>query len=113
MRMGFLDGLKRLFGLAAGGGDSGIYYYIRCDRCGDFVRIRLNPTSELQQEFSTTGDFVRGYYVRKMVVDQRCFRPIEVELRFDSRRRETSREITGGQFVDADAYAAGRSGQAR
>ena len=109
--MGFLDAIKGLFGQSAGG-DNGIYYYIRCDRCGDLVRIRLNPTADLQQEFSANGDFVSGYYVRKMVVDQRCFRPIEVELRFDSRRHETSREIKGGQFVDADAYTAVRGEQA-
>ena len=108
--MGLLDAVKRMLGLGAGA-DNGIYYFIRCNRCGDVVRIRLNPNAELQQEFSTAGDFVSGYYVRKMVVDQRCFRPIEVELRFNSRRHETSREIQGGAFITADEYAATRGEQ--
>jgi hypothetical protein len=101
------DRLKQVFGggLSAGG-DGGIYFYVRCDRCGDRVRIRLNPNSELQQEFDQSGEGVCAYSVRKMVVDQRCFRPIEVRLRFDAARRERSREIEGGTFLTREEYAA-------
>ena len=105
--MGLLDALKRaLGGGASAGRDDGIYLYVRCDRCGDRVRVRLNPTSELQQEFSESGDAVRGYFVRKMVVDQRCFRPIEVRLQFDAGRRERSREIDGGTFLTREEFEA-------
>ena len=100
--MGLWDALKRAFG---GGGqtDSGIYFYLRCARCGDRVRVRVNPAAELQQEFEG-GDQPVGYMVRKMVVDQRCFRPIEVVLRFDAGRRERSREISGGVFISQEEY---------
>jgi len=87
----------------AGSRDEGIYFYIRCDRCGDRVRVRLNPGADLQQEFGESGD-TAGYSVRKMVVDQRCFRPIEVKMRFDAGRRELSREIEGGTFLTPEEY---------
>ena len=46
------DRLKQVFGGGRSPGrDEGIYFYVRCDRCGDRVRVRLNPSSELQQEF--------------------------------------------------------------
>jgi hypothetical protein len=100
------DALKRAFGGAGSQGDSGIYFYVRCERCGDRVRVRVNPASELQQEYEG-GDQPVGYMVRKMVVDQRCFRPIEVVLRFDRGRREKSREISGGAFISQQEYDAG------
>jgi hypothetical protein len=105
--VGLWGKLKRA---AAGGtrtdaGDDGIYFYIRCDRCQDRVRVRLNPASELQQEFGASGD-ESGYSVRKMVVDQRCFRPIEVKMEFDAHRRERSRHIDGGTFLTREEFEA-------
>jgi hypothetical protein len=100
--------LKKLFSDQADN-DGGIYFYVRCDRCSDQVRVRINPASELRQEFDESGEAVRGYSVRKMVVDQRCFRPIEVNVRFDSSRRELSREIHGGTFLTREEYEAGQS----
>ena len=100
------DRLRRIFGGSAAGGDGGIYLYVRCNRCGDRVRVRISPNSELQQEFSEEGDRVAGYFVRKMVVDQRCFRPIAVTMRFDGGKRETQREIDGGGFLTREEFEA-------
>ena len=88
--------LSRLFG---GGGsratDGGIYIRVKCDACGEVVQARISPTSELSQ--SDDG----GYYVRKVLVGQQCFRPIEVELRYsDLGRHEVSREVKGGTSVE-------------
>jgi hypothetical protein len=85
--------------------DEGIYFYVRCDRCGDRVRVRLNPGTELQQDFAESGA-AAGYSVCKMVVDQRCFRPIEVTMRFDAGRRELSREVEGGAFLTREEFEA-------
>lgn len=111
--MGFLDTLKAIFG--GGGAASGdrdgnaLFLYVRCDRCGDIVRVRVNMANELQQEFAES-DGVAGYALRKGVVDSKCFRPIEVTMQFDGRRRERSREIDGGQFVTREEYEAAREG---
>lgn len=103
------EALKRAFGLGDEPRDNGLYYYVRCDRCQDRVKVRISPSSELQQEFDDTG--VRGYAVRKVVIDQRCFRPIELRLRFDAARRETAREIEGGTLLTREAFEA--QGEAR
>lgn len=107
--MGLWDTLKSaLGGGSKQGRDDGLYLYVRCDRCGDVVRIRVNMANELQQEFAET-DGVSGYSLRKGVVDTRCFRPMQVVMTFDSARRELHREIDGGQFVDREAYDAARA----
>jgi hypothetical protein len=99
--------LKSVFGGGAGGdADRGaLYLYVRCNRCGDVVRVRVNMANELGQEFAE-GDGVAGYVLRKGVVDTKCFRPIQVKLTFDGRRRETGREIEGGQFVTREEFEA-------
>ena len=96
--MGGLDFLSRLFGGGGRGrtsGDGGIYFRVRCDACDEVIQGRISPTSELSQ--LDEG----GYYVRKVLVGQQCFRAIEVQMHYsDLGRTETSREIQGGTFVE-------------
>jgi hypothetical protein len=96
--VGPLSVLSRLFG---GGGrdrrsaDGGVYIRIRCDACGEVIQARISPSSELSQ--MDEG----GYYVRKVLVGQQCFRPIEVQLRYsDLGHTEISREVKGGTSVE-------------
>ena len=113
--MGLWESVKSALGFgggAAGGveGDrDGMYLYVRCGRCGDVVRVRVNMANELQQEFSDNGG-VSGYSLHKTVVDSKCFRPIELSMTFDGRRRELSREVEGGEVVTREAYDASRAG---
>ena len=73
----------------------GIYIEVKCDACGEIVRARINPTSELSLQ-----DDGQTYFVRKVLVGQQCFRPIEVELRYsDLHGTEISREVRGGTSV--------------
>jgi hypothetical protein len=96
--MGGIGFLRRLFGGGARSQarDSGIYIRVKCNACGEVVQTRINPTSEL-----SAVDDGEGYYVRKVLVGQQCFRPIEVRLRYaDLRGTETSREVVGGTSVE-------------
>jgi hypothetical protein len=94
-----LKWLKRLVG--GGGtrgvtaGDGGIYVTVQCDACGEQIRARISPTSEL----SMVEDG-QGYFVRKVLVGKQCFRPIELVVRYsDLRGTEISREVHGGTSV--------------
>ena len=97
--MGRLGFLSRLFGGGSSSTrsrDGGIYVRVKCDACGEVVQTRINPTSELSQV-----DEGNGYFVRKVLVGQQCFRPIEVELHYaDLRGTETSRTIHGGTSAE-------------
>ena len=67
--MGIWERLKSALGGGTGGGSDrdGLYLYVRCGRCGDVVRVRVNLANELQQEFSGSGG-ISGYALRKVVV---------------------------------------------
>ena len=82
-------------GAPAGTSDRGLYIKVKCNACGEIVRARVNPTSELSLQ-----DDGQTYYVRKVLVGQQCYRPIEVELRYsDLHGTEIGREIRGGTSV--------------
>lgn len=97
--MGFL---KKLFG----GGEpkkyvdkQGVYFYVQCDNCGTWVRVRADKQHDLQN----TGS---GYEWHKTIVDNRCFRRIRTVVQLDSSYQMTSQETTGGRLMTEAAYQA-------
>lgn len=103
--------LGRVFGGLFGKGaaeprDNAYYYYVRCGKCGEVIRVRVDRANDLAQDFDGAGDNPSGYSVTKGIVGKKCFRSISVTLKFDGSRRESSRSIDGGDFVTAEDYAA-------
>jgi len=99
--------LGGLFG--KGGGeprDNAFYYYIRCAKCGEAIRLRVDRANDLAQDFDGSGDNPTGYSVTKGVVGKKCFRTISVTIKFDGARRESSRSIDGGEFITAEEFEA-------
>jgi hypothetical protein len=98
-----VGGLGQFFSRLFGGGsgqtrsaDGGIYVRVQCAACGEVIQARINPTSELSQD-----DDGGGYYVRKVLVGQQCFRPIELQMRYaDLRGTVLSQEVRGGTIVE-------------
>lgn len=96
--------LKKLFG---GGGPSrsndpsGMYYYVRSNRTGEVIQVRLNRENDL-----SLADDEQGYFVRKMIVGQKGFDRIEAEFHFDRARRFVSCDLTGGTMVEWEDYEA-------
>lgn len=110
--MNFLKKLSRAFsGAPSNAQDIGYYYYFQCRRCGEVLRVRINPNNDLSANDDNTG-----YFVYKTLVGSRgCFNRIEVELYFDSNRKLTKQGILGGTQSDKaafDAYEAAHPQQA-
>jgi hypothetical protein len=105
--MGFLDSLKSLF--AGGGQDTGGYWiYVRCRRCGEVIKTRLDLRSSLSERDEG------GYMINKTLMgNQQCFQRIDVTLIFDESRRLVEREIIHGEFITAEAYEAALAEQNR
>jgi hypothetical protein len=101
-----MDFFRGLFG--GGSRDDGVYLYVKCNKCAEITRVRISRSSEMRQLFEES-DGRSGYAVRKVVVDSKCFRPIEVNLIYDSGRREVSRDVDGGQIVDRSLWEAQRA----
>lgn len=102
------DFLKRLFSRGGAGSDrDALYVYVRCRSCGEVIRVRINPGTDLAQEFDegSASDSASGYVLRKEIVGSgTCFRRLHLEMTFDPARRELSREVQGGDFVTEEAY---------
>lgn len=101
--MGFLDAIKSLFSAGSSGQDEdGQWVYVRCRRCGEMIRARI----DLRNDLSMRDD--EGYVAQKTLVgNQRCFERIEITLIYDDNRRLIGQEATRGEFVTAEAYEAG------
>jgi hypothetical protein len=92
--------------LSPRGTDEGdvLWVYVRCDKCGETIRTRVDLRHDLTPNYSEEGR-VTDYVLRKVLIgSQRCFEPIEVKLTFDTQRRVVSREINGGQFIGREEY---------
>jgi hypothetical protein len=90
-----------LMGKSSPSGDVGLYYYVRCNRCGEVIRARINPMNDL-----SAPDDGEGLFTRKVIVGQRCYNRIEAEFHYDSKRKLINSDITGGTLTDKEAYEA-------
>jgi hypothetical protein len=84
--------------------DDAFYYYVRCNKCGEHIRVRVDRVNDLAQDFEGESDHPTGYVANKGVVGKKCFRVINLSIRYDSRRKEASRSIDGGTFIAAEEY---------
>ncbi|MCX6017585.1 MAG: hypothetical protein NTZ50_03635 [Chloroflexi bacterium] len=92
--------LQMIFGRRSDGDSNGISVYVRCAKCGEVVRVRINKGSDI----SRNDDDV--LFVRKMAMDGKCHSRIEMELFFDDAYRITKRSIQGGEFVAHEQWMA-------
>jgi hypothetical protein len=107
--MGLLARLGALFGGTgrASPADDAVHAYIRCDHCGATVHLRLSKQHELVPDYEAGG-----YFVRKEVVDSKCFRHMHAEIRYDATYRVTGQAVTGGRFITEAEHeaASGKEG---
>lgn len=81
-----------------------VYYYVRCGKCGEGVRVRIDRRWDLEQQFEGEGDAVSGYVATKDVMGKNCFRMMQLTVQFDRGYRETDRQIQGGTFITKQEF---------
>jgi hypothetical protein len=73
---------------------------VRCSRCGEIIRARVNLSNDLSAEYDGNRT---SYVCRKVLLgESRCFQQIEVVLKFDENRKLLDRTVSGGEFVAQD-----------
>ncbi|MGQ9555308.1 MAG: hypothetical protein ACUVWR_14505 [Anaerolineae bacterium] len=109
--MGFLKKLASLFTGGGGGGEEAYSrrIYVRCNACGEPIAVRIDTRNDLSPEWessSATGSDQPDYYTcRKEVLGRgRCYRKIEVELRFNRQRQLESQRALGGTLLEEEEY---------
>ena len=99
--MGLLEKLTSLFGAkGAMGTDDAIHVYVECERCKSKVHVRLDRRHDIS--LREEG----GYYVRKEIMDSKCFRLMAAEITFDGAYRIERQEVQGGRFLTQAEFEA-------
>lgn len=101
--------LEKFSSLFRGAAQANRYHdiYVRCNRCGEKLRVRVDMHNELSPEYGSS-DNPSGYTCRKVAVgENRCFQSIEIVLKFDAKRCLLEKEIVGGDFLTEEEYTAG------
>jgi hypothetical protein len=107
--------LGRLFGRGVSGADrgaepdGGVYVYLRCNGiarrpCGEPLRVRIDPQNDLLEEYEGDEERITGYTVHKDVLGTWCQNMMQLTIRYDANRRETSRQAEGATLIDAAEY---------
>ncbi len=98
--MGLLKTLSNLFNPPNKPDEFGYWVVVKCNRCGEKLRARIDLRNDPSAEYDEAGHTT--FYVRKTLMGEgHCFQRVEVELTFDGERRTVlNREISGGQFLD-------------
>ena len=104
--------LSAVFGSESGGSDGdALWFYVKCNACGEIIPVRVNPASDLVQEFDSAGDMISGYSLHKEVMGRGgrpgrpCFRLLQLDADFDKGRQLLDVRADGGELVDQAAYA--------
>jgi len=96
--MGLLNRLASLFSSKSTKvSDDALHIYVECARCKSIVHVRLDRRHDISQ-----GE--GGYFVRKEIMDSKCFRLMAAELKFDSAYRIQSQEVQGGRLVSKEEF---------
>ena len=101
--------LNRLFEGARGrslkGGGHAFSLVVRCGKCGELIRVRIDKDHELQAEYAedaAEGDHPTQYLLCKEVVGANCQNLIRFTLRFGADQRLCELSIEGGEFVEPE-----------
>lgn len=81
--------------------DDGLYFYIKLDRKGEIVRIRLNRASDLNRDYAS-GE----YSSRKYIIGPKTYQKAEAYFEFDGNYRLLEWEIKGGELVSEEEWEA-------
>lgn len=98
--MGLLKKFSKIFASPSRDEQAALWISVRCRRCGEIVKTRINLNHDLSAEYD--GE-TTTYICRKILVgEKRCFQQIEVALKFDANRKLIDQAVSGGEFVSAE-----------
>jgi hypothetical protein len=98
--MSFLKRLSNLFSAPGKPGDFVYWVTVKCNRCGETIRARIDLRNDLSINYGDKDEDTT-YFCRKMLIgSQHCYQQIEIELTFDASRKLIQKEIHGGKFVE-------------
>jgi hypothetical protein len=84
--------------------DTALWLYVRCNRCGEAIQVRVDRRYDLASEWRDPGESGPAYSMHKDIVGTSCFQRISVDVGFDSSFQIVEQRIHGGAFLTEEAY---------
>lgn len=93
-----MDLLKKFFGGSPAQPERRYFTFtVKCLRCSEIIEGRVDLNNDLSVEYAEDGE---SFHARKVLMgENKCFQRIEVELTFSSTRELTSKQVSGGEFL--------------
>jgi len=97
--------IRKIFGGGSGAASSGgddshaLWLYVRCNKCGAPVAIRVDTRNDISVDYETGGR-----YLRKEIMDSTCFQLMYAEVHFGSGGDVTDKTIERGTFLTKEEY---------
>ncbi len=79
-----------------------IPFAVKCDKCGEEIRINVNRRSDIQSLYTEAGEKGAAYTLRKEILGRKCPNLINITVDFDRNYRILSRNISGGKFISPE-----------
>lgn len=79
-----------------------IPFIIKCDKCGEEIRINVNRRTDIQSLYTEAGEKGAVYTLRKEILGRKCPNLINITVDFDRSYRILSRNISGGKFIPSE-----------
>lgn len=90
--------LRRLFQPKQREGSPSYWLHVRCDRCGETLRTRVDLQHDLSVQYG--GDREERFFTRKVLIGNGpCFQAVEAELTFNDRRELVGHFVRGGELI--------------
>ena len=103
--MSLFDKISEYFRSSNAVDEDGYLIYVRCNRCNEPLRIRVNLRHDLSIDYDAPKD--QSYFCRKILVGSSgCFERIEIELTFNHKKKLVTRDISGGTFINKEEFDA-------
>ncbi|MEW5870680.1 MAG: hypothetical protein AB1894_15515 [Chloroflexota bacterium] len=101
--MSMFKNLAKLFSSPARIDEWAYWVAVKCHRCGEVIRARMDLRNDLSIDYGEEGGSTT-YFCRKMLMGEngQCFQRIEIELTFNANHKLLNREISGGVFVNVN-----------
>ncbi len=84
--------------------NTALWLYVRCNRCGEAIQVRVDRRYDLASEWRDPGEPGPAYTMHKDIVGESCFQRISVDVGFDAGFKIVEQRIRGGTFLTEDEY---------
>jgi hypothetical protein len=80
-----------------------IYLYIKCDRCGENIKVRITKSTDLLYNYNEPIGEVK-YTLRKEILGSKCPNLIYAFAKFDKNKNMLNLDVKGGTSITQEEY---------